>query len=134
MTFRAGLQPPLAKRSAQHCSVYMSVYFDTETTTHWHGHGAATFRSGGERVSQTGLGPGAGGSEIRAGGATGATRMRVLADTYPELRTFTPDATLSEIKTRYGLNTFEDVREFGKRRQHSRLAAGRPLNRSGRAP
>jgi len=43
--------------------------------------------------------------------------MRVLAETYPELGAFTPDATLTEIKTRYGLNRFEEVRELGRRRQ-----------------
>jgi hypothetical protein len=56
-------------------------------------------------------------SEGRIGAKSGATRIRVLAEAYPELRTFTPDATLTEIKIRYGLNSFEEVRELGRRRQ-----------------
>jgi len=51
---------------------------------------------------------------------SGATRMRILAETYPELGAFTPDATLTEIKTRYGLNTFDQVLELGRRRQQRR--------------
>jgi len=43
--------------------------------------------------------------------------MRVLARVHPELRTFTPDATLTEIKDRYGLSSFEQVRELGRRRE-----------------
>ncbi len=43
-------------------------------------------------------------------------RMRDLVESYPELRTFTPDATLAEIKIRYGVNTFEQVRELGRQR------------------
>jgi hypothetical protein len=64
------------------------------------------------------------GSEHRVHGTDGATRanggttrMRVLAETYPELAAFTPDATLTEIKTKYGLNTFDQVLELGRRRQ-----------------
>jgi hypothetical protein len=55
---------------------------------------------------------------IRA--TSGTTRMRILAETYPELGAFTPDATLTEIKTRYGLDSFEQVRELGRRRQQLR--------------
>jgi len=51
---------------------------------------------------------------------SGAARMGVLAEIYPELATFTPDATLTEIKTRYGLDSFEQVRELGRRRQQGR--------------
>jgi hypothetical protein len=43
--------------------------------------------------------------------------MHVLARAHPELRTFTPDATLTEIKSRYGLGSFGDVRTLGRRRQ-----------------
>jgi len=43
--------------------------------------------------------------------------MSALAVEYPELSSFTPDATLSEIKARYGLGSFEQVRELGRRRQ-----------------
>jgi len=45
-----------------------------------------------------------------------ASRMRTLAETYPELRTFTPDATLYEIKVRFGLGSLEEVRELARRR------------------
>ena len=48
---------------------------------------------------------------------SGATRTHVLARVHPELRTFTPDATLTEIKSRCGLGSFEDVRTLGRRRQ-----------------
>jgi hypothetical protein len=54
----------------------------------------------------------------RANGGT--TRMRVLAESYPELAAFTPDATLTEIKIRYGLNTFDEVLEFGRRQRRGR--------------
>jgi len=43
-----------------------------------------------------------------------ASRMRTLAETYPELRTFTPDATLYEV--RFGLGSLEEVRELARRR------------------
>ena len=45
-----------------------------------------------------------------------ANRMRTLAETYPELRAFTPDATLNEIKLRFGLASLEEVRELARRR------------------
>jgi len=73
-----------------------------------------------ERVRQTGQDHRVGDGDIRVAGATGATRMRVLAGAYPELEAFTPDATLVEIKNRYGLNTLEQVRELGRRRQQQR--------------
>jgi hypothetical protein len=56
----------------------------------------------------------------RMRGTSGASRMAMLAETYPELTAFTPDATLTEIKTRYGLNSFEQVLELGRRRQQRR--------------
>jgi hypothetical protein len=49
-----------------------------------------------------------------------ASRMCTLAETYPELGTFTPDATLAEIKTRYGLGSLEQVRGLGRRRLQRR--------------
>ena len=42
--------------------------------------------------------------------------MRVLAQRYPELAAFTPDATLLEIKARFGVGSLEEVRELGRRR------------------
>ena len=59
-------------------------------------------------------------TDSRVQGKSGASRMGVLAESYPELAAFTPDATLREIKTRYGLNTFEQVLELGRRRQQRR--------------
>jgi hypothetical protein len=52
----------------------------------------------------------------------GATLMSALAAEYPELASFTPDATLSEIKTRYGLANLDQVRELGRRRRVRRAA------------
>lgn len=49
-----------------------------------------------------------------------STRMAALAESFPELASFTADATLLEIKTRYGLDTLEDVRELGTLRQAAR--------------
>lgn len=46
--------------------------------------------------------------------------MGALAEAFPELAGFTADATLLEIKTRFGLSTLEDVRELGMRRQAAR--------------
>ena len=56
--------------------------------------------------------------------------MRDLARTYPELATFTPDATLLEIKTRYGLNSLQDVREAGRRKRAERAARPGPPDRT----
>jgi hypothetical protein len=50
----------------------------------------------------------------------GTARMRVLAERHPELAAFTPDATLTEIKIRYGLNTFDQVLEFRRRKRQRR--------------
>lgn len=43
----------------------------------------------------------------------GATKMRTLAEEYPECRAFTPDATLSGIRTRYGITSIDEVRALG---------------------
>lgn len=45
-----------------------------------------------------------------------STRMGTLASEYPELATFTADATLLEIKVKHGLGTLEEVRALGRRR------------------
>jgi hypothetical protein len=42
--------------------------------------------------------------------------MGTLARQYPELASFTADATLLEIKTIYGLGSLEEVRRLGRRR------------------
>jgi hypothetical protein len=38
--------------------------------------------------------------------------MRTLTETYPELRVFTPDATLTGVKRRHGLESLEQVRQL----------------------
>jgi hypothetical protein len=43
----------------------------------------------------------------------GATKMRTLAEEYPECRAFTPGATLSGIRTRYGITSIDEVRALG---------------------
>ena len=43
-------------------------------------------------------------------------RIGTLVREYPELASFTADATLLEIKVRYGLSSFREVRELGRRR------------------
>jgi hypothetical protein len=53
---------------------------------------------------------------------TGTSLMGVLARTYPELSTLTADATLTEIKTLYGLDTFEQVCELARDRRRRRRA------------
>ncbi len=42
--------------------------------------------------------------------------MGTLAGEYPDLGSFTADATLLEIKTIYGLASLEEVRRLGRRR------------------
>jgi hypothetical protein len=44
----------------------------------------------------------------------GAAKMGNLAKTYPELKAFTPSATLTGVKDRYGLDSLKQVRELGK--------------------
>ena len=58
---------------------------------------------------------------------SGNAIMRELAVRYPELASFTPDATLTEIKMRFGLDNLEAVRELGRRRglRAARLHRGR---------
>lgn len=47
---------------------------------------------------------------------SGATKMRTLANQYPEMKAFTPDATLSGIRARYGVQSIEEVRALGARK------------------
>lgn len=44
---------------------------------------------------------------------SGATKMRTLAKEYPECRAFTPEATLSGIRARYGVQSIDEVRALG---------------------
>lgn len=55
-----------------------------------------------------------------------SARMGTLAREYPELASFTADATLLEIKTMYGLASLEEVRRLGRlRAQTGRKPADR---------
>ena len=79
------------------------------------------------------------GSATRRCEAPGFSRMRELAERYPELASFTPDATLYEIKAMHGLNSLEEVLELGRRRRDAgvsprgggRVAADRSQARAG---
>jgi hypothetical protein len=52
----------------------------------------------------------------RIHGKSGATKMGTLAKTYPEMRVFDPDATLSGIRRRYGVESIAEVSELARRR------------------
>jgi hypothetical protein len=45
---------------------------------------------------------------------SGASKMGNLANEYPELKAFTPDATLSGIRNRYGVQSLDEVRALGR--------------------
>jgi hypothetical protein len=47
---------------------------------------------------------------------SGATKMKTLAQEYPECRAFTPDATLGGVRTRYGVTSVDEVRALGSRK------------------
>ena len=47
---------------------------------------------------------------------SGATKMSTLAKQYPEMQAFTPDATLSGIRKRYGVQSIDEVRALGARK------------------
>jgi hypothetical protein len=47
---------------------------------------------------------------------SGATKMKTLAEEYPECRAFTPEATLGGIRTRYGVTSVDEVRALGARK------------------
>ncbi len=44
----------------------------------------------------------------------GASKMGNLAKTYPELRVFTPDTTLSGVKKRHGVDSLEGLRKLAQ--------------------
>lgn len=68
----------------------------------------------------------------RGGAPHPSTRMHALAEDYPELASFTPDATLLEVKVMYGLGNLEEVRELGRRRA-ARESRGSGARRGGTA-
>ena len=79
--------------------------------------------------------PAAGVGRQRAGAACmGSTMMHVLARAHPELAAFTPDATLTEIKVKYGLSSFEDVLALGRRRLAERAPGTRLTAKGGLSP
>jgi len=45
---------------------------------------------------------------------SGATKMKTLAEKYPELQVFNPEATLSGVRQRYGVRTIDEVREIAR--------------------
>lgn len=47
---------------------------------------------------------------------SGATKTKTLAKEYPECRAFTPEATLSGIRMRYGVTSIDEVRALGARK------------------
>lgn len=47
----------------------------------------------------------------------GATKIRNLVDKYPELEVFSPDATLSGIRTRYGVQSIDEVRQVARQKR-----------------
>jgi len=53
---------------------------------------------------------------------SGATKISTLTKTYPELRVFSQQATLTGIKTRHGVDSLDEVRKLAqqKLRQSSR--------------
>jgi hypothetical protein len=50
----------------------------------------------------------------------GSTKMGNLTKTYPELRAFSPDATLTGIRKRYGVTSIEEVRQLAARKASGR--------------
>jgi hypothetical protein len=67
-------------------------------------------------MKQTGLDDHAPSNDERIEADGGTTRMGKLAERYPELGAFTPDATLTEIKSKYRLGSLDEVRKLGQRR------------------
>jgi hypothetical protein len=67
-------------------------------------------------MEQAGLDDRAPRSDERVAADRETTRMGKLAERYPELGAFTPDATLTEIKSKYRLESLDEVRKLGQRR------------------
>jgi hypothetical protein len=51
---------------------------------------------------------------------SGASKIRNLAKEYPELKAFTPGATLGGIKARHKLQSLDEVRALGAKRLRQR--------------
>jgi hypothetical protein len=47
---------------------------------------------------------------------SGAARMGNLAEKYPEMRVFDPNATLSGIRSRYGVESIDEVRKLARKK------------------
>jgi hypothetical protein len=45
---------------------------------------------------------------------SGAAKIKNLTDKYPELKAFSPDATLSGIRNRYGVQSLDEIRKLGR--------------------
>ena len=52
----------------------------------------------------------------RIHGKSGASKMGNLAEKYPEMKVFDPNATLSGIRRRYGVESIAEVSELARRR------------------
>jgi hypothetical protein len=48
---------------------------------------------------------------------SGATKVKNLTDKYPELEVFSPEATLSGIRTRYGVQSIDEVRRVAREKR-----------------
>ena len=51
---------------------------------------------------------------------SGATKIRTLLGKYPELRVFDPEATLSGIRRRHGVESIEEIRQLAREKQSGR--------------
>lgn len=47
---------------------------------------------------------------------SGATKMGTLGEKYPEMKVFDPDATLTGIRNRYGVESIDEVRELARKK------------------
>ena len=67
-------------------------------------------------VEQRGLDGRAEDSNGRIREKNGAAKMGNLAKEYEELKVFTPSATLTGVKHRYGLESLDQVRKLGRQK------------------
>jgi hypothetical protein len=51
---------------------------------------------------------------------SGASKIRNLLPKYPELRVFSPDATLSGIRQRHGVESLDEIRKLAREKQSNR--------------
>ena len=51
---------------------------------------------------------------------SGATKISTLLPKYPELKEFSPDATLSGIRQRHGVESVDEIRKLARAKQANR--------------